>query len=106
MPDQRLLPPDPLDFIRRCVRAGNLLWTHHVNMRFGAYDDVRFVPASGYVGPQVGAIAMIGIARAAPEVPEINVFVRGGYYTSHVQRADEYTILGGIAIDYDLGAVR
>ncbi len=35
MADQRLLPPDPLDFIQRCVRRGNILWTHHVNMRFG-----------------------------------------------------------------------
>lgn len=77
-----------------------------VALRFGAYDEVRFVPASGYVGHQVGAIAMLEVENAAPEVPSITPFVRGGYYTSHVQRADEWTILGGVAIDYDLGAVR
>lgn len=27
------LPPDPLVFIRKCVREGQVLWTYHVNMR-------------------------------------------------------------------------
>lgn len=30
---ERQLPDDPLEFIRRCVRQGKVLWTYHVNMR-------------------------------------------------------------------------
>jgi hypothetical protein len=41
MPDPRLLPPDPLAFLQRCVRAGSILWTHHVNMRFGRRQVTR-----------------------------------------------------------------
>ena len=29
----RKLPPDPLHFIRECVRNRLVLWTYHVNMR-------------------------------------------------------------------------
>ena len=29
----RLLPSDPLAFIRRCVQNGRIVWTYHVNMR-------------------------------------------------------------------------
>ena len=28
-----LLPENPLQFIRKCVREGRVLWTYHVNMR-------------------------------------------------------------------------
>lgn len=35
MSDHRQLPADPLEFVKRCVRLGSILWTHHVNMRFG-----------------------------------------------------------------------
>jgi hypothetical protein len=41
MVGQRLLPPDPLAFIQRCVRTGEILWTHHVNMRFGVRRVTR-----------------------------------------------------------------
>ena len=30
---ERKLPDDPLEFIRRCVRQGQIFWTYHVNMR-------------------------------------------------------------------------
>jgi len=33
MADERRLPPDPLDFIRQCVKRRDVLWTYHVNMR-------------------------------------------------------------------------
>ena len=29
----RILPEDPLGFIRRCVRERKIRWTYHVNMR-------------------------------------------------------------------------
>jgi hypothetical protein len=31
----RVLPGDPLAFIRECLREGHVLWTYHVNMRLG-----------------------------------------------------------------------
>lgn len=33
MADDRYVPTDPLDFVRTCVRNGNVYWTYHVNMR-------------------------------------------------------------------------
>jgi len=41
MADARLLPPDPLDFVKRSVLSGSILWTHHVNMRFGVRRVTR-----------------------------------------------------------------
>lgn len=76
------------------------------HLRLGGYDDVRFVPSSGYLGHQVGPLVMLTLDRPASEVPSLSIFVRGGYYTHHVIRRDELTILGGVAIDYDLGALR
>ncbi len=77
-----------------------------LHLRVGAYDDARFVPQSSYLGHQVGIIAMLGIDRPAPEVGHVTPFVRTGYYTDHVVRRDEFTILGGVDISYDLGAIR
>lgn len=31
--DQRLLPDNPLTFLKSCVQSGRVLWTYHVNMR-------------------------------------------------------------------------
>jgi hypothetical protein len=75
-------------------------------VRVGAYDDLRHVPASGYVGHQVGGLAMLEWARPASGVRSLGVFVRGGFYTHHVVREGEATILGGVALSYDLGGVR
>lgn len=33
MTTERILPNDPLEFIRQCVRQRKILWTYHVNMR-------------------------------------------------------------------------
>lgn len=74
--------------------------------RLGAYDDLRYVPASGYLGHQAGALVMLEWAHVAPGVDSLGIFVRGGGYTHHVSRADEATILGGVALSYDLGGVR
>ncbi|MCA9607429.1 MAG: hypothetical protein KC619_17605 [Myxococcales bacterium] len=75
-------------------------------VRAGAYSDLRWVPRSGYVGHQVGPLAALSFERVSPEVSEISVFVRGGYYTHHVIRCDQLTVLAGLSIDYDLGPVR
>lgn len=40
MTSERTLSPDPLAFIRRCVKQRKVFWTYHVNMRLQA----RHVP--------------------------------------------------------------
>ncbi len=70
-------------------------------LRVGAYDDLRHVPSSGYVGHQTGALLMFEWQRVHPHVSALSVFVRGGAFTHHVLRAGQPTVLAGIAIDYD-----
>ncbi|MEM7140773.1 MAG: hypothetical protein AAF548_07030 [Actinomycetota bacterium] len=76
------------------------------HLLLGAYDATRYVPASGYVGHQVGGIAILTFADPSPEVTSVGVFVRGGAYTDHLLREEEPTILGGVSVSYDLGSVR
>ena len=40
MPSKRLIPDNPLDFIKRCVNEQRMFWTYHVNMRMKG----RFIP--------------------------------------------------------------
>jgi hypothetical protein len=77
-----------------------------LKLRAGAYDDLRYVPRSGYIGHQVGPIVALTIEHPAPEVPEVTPYIRAGYYTDHVVRAEEFTILAGVSVTYDLGAVQ
>ena len=42
MKSDRVIPSDPLEFIRQCVRERNLLWTYHVQMRL----EGRSIPRS------------------------------------------------------------
>jgi len=75
-------------------------------IRMGAYSNLRWVPESCYVGHQVGPIVALTFNDVTDEVYSITPFLRGGYYTHHLTRADELTVLGGISIGYDLGAVQ
>lgn len=43
MTPDRVLPADPLTFIRQCIGKGKILWTYHVNMRL----EARFIPRQG-----------------------------------------------------------
>ena len=83
---------------------GNL--SPNIALRAGAYDNLRYVPASGYIGHQLGPMAMLVIDHPSAEVTEVTPFIRGGYYTDHLLRAGELTILGGVSVSYDLGAIR
>jgi hypothetical protein len=74
-------------------------------VRAGAYSDLRHVPASGYVGHQVGPIVMLEWSGVAPSIEHLTVWVRGGGYTHHAIREGEATILGGVAVDYDFGGL-
>jgi hypothetical protein len=74
-------------------------------VRAGVYDDLRHVPASGYVGHQLGPIVMLEWSGVAAGIDHLTVYVRGGTYTHHAIRAGEATILGGVSVDYDLGGL-
>ncbi|MDI1447791.1 DUF4258 domain-containing protein [Polyangium sp. 6x1] len=96
MPDPRLLPPDPLAFVQRCVRSGSILWTHHVNMRFGqrrvtrdmvldavdsfeiieAYPDDKYLPSYLVRGEQASSVFHV---LFAVDVAEENVRVVTAY---------------------------
>lgn len=59
---ERKLPDDPVAFICECLRAGQILWTYHVNMRMeqrfiaretilaaaGSYEIVEAYPEDKY----------------------------------------------------------
>jgi len=76
-----------------------------VRIAGGAYSNLRWVPRSDYVGHQVGPIVAVTFERVDTHVPSISAFVRGGYYTHHGARRDELTVLGGLSVHYDLGAL-
>lgn len=40
MTERRVIPDDPIGFIRRCIQERKIAWTYHVNMRMSQ----RFVP--------------------------------------------------------------
>ena len=63
MERNRIIPADPLDFIRSCVRRRSVLWTYHVNMRMkgrslsreiilaseSAYEIIESYPGDKYL---------------------------------------------------------
>jgi hypothetical protein len=73
--------------------------------RFGAYSALRAVPASGYVGHQVGPIVMLSWPVPDPRVVSLDLFIRLGVYTAHQFRTAQLATLAGIGIDWDLGGL-
>jgi Domain of unknown function (DUF4258) len=72
-------PPDPLDFIRQCVRRRRILWTYHVNMRL----QRRFIPRQAILD----AVASYEIIEAYPEdkyLPSYLVLGRSATEVFHV----------------------
>ncbi len=63
MSEGRLLPDQPIEFIKKCVSEGRLLWTYHVNMRLrgrgvprrmildsiGSYEIIESYPEDKYL---------------------------------------------------------
>jgi hypothetical protein len=76
----------------------------NVFLRIGAYDDVRYVPRSGYLANQVGPIIALTIENADPAVPEITPFIRAGFNTNGT-REEEWGGLAGVMIRYDAGVL-
>lgn len=57
--EKRAIPADPLGFIGNCVRSGNILWTHHVNMRMSRRKIDRSMV--------IGSVETYEIIEAYPE---------------------------------------
>jgi hypothetical protein len=59
MDDDRLLPDDPVGFIKWCVELGQVHWTYHVNMRL----------ARRYIARQtiLGAVDTYELVEAYPD---------------------------------------
>lgn len=72
-------------------------------LRFGAYDALRAMPLSGYVGHQVGGIAMLELTNVTRAISSLAFWARLGGYTHHAIRAGEAATLLGVAVDWDLG---
>lgn len=63
MASERIIPDDPLAFIRQCVRERKILWTYHVQMRLkgrslsreallqavGTYEIIESYPEDKYL---------------------------------------------------------
>jgi hypothetical protein len=75
------------------------------SLRVGVFDALRHVPASGYVGHQVGPLVMLAWEHASPELDTVELWIRLGYYTHHGVRQGEVSALAGLAIDWDLGPI-
>jgi len=73
-----------------------------VVLRFGAYDNVRHVPRSGWLSNQLGAVVMLSADDPIPEVGHVLPFVRVGAYTNHPRRAGDPTALFGVMVRYEL----
>ncbi len=59
MMPERMLPENPLEFIRRCITQRKIHWTYHVNMRLKG----RFIPREAIVE----SIANFEIIEEYPE---------------------------------------
>lgn len=86
MIEVRKLPAEPLDFIKQCVRSGNILWTHHVNMRFGVRRLTRDMICS--------AIDSYEIIESYPE---------DKYLPSYLVRGDHLAGIFHVLVAADVG---
>ncbi|MBI5117327.1 DUF4258 domain-containing protein [Candidatus Poribacteria bacterium] len=59
MSDTRILPDEPLAFIKNCVAQRRIMWTYHVNMRM----KKRFIPREMIVN----SVETYEIVEAYPE---------------------------------------
>src|SRR5690606_10030915 len=70
-------------------------------LRAGLYDSMRAVPRSGYLANQAGLLAALLLEGAGPAVPEVQPFVRAGFYGDG-RRAGSLTALLGVMVRYEL----
>ena len=75
------------------------------SLRYGIFDNVAHVPASGYSSHQLGLFAMGNWPRPHPLLRDLVPFVRAGYYLDHAFRGGSFTVLGGLMTQYVLGSL-
>jgi hypothetical protein len=71
MDDERREPHTPIEFIRRCVAAGRIYWSYHVNMRM-----------------RDRSIGRDEILAAAPTFQVIEAYPHDKYLPSYLVRAN------------------
>lgn len=79
MAGERMVPPDPLAFIQRCVRERRIYWSYHVNMRMGERAIIR--------DQIVDAVDSYEILEAYPKdkyLPSYLLYARSGSAAFHV----------------------
>ena len=75
------------------------------SIRIGGYESYRHVLATGGSGNQAGAVAVLGWSHLVPEIPWLEVGLRGGGYTYHPIRTGEFTLAAWCSIELDLGPI-
>ncbi len=80
-------------------------WPEGFGLRFGAFSALRTLPSAGYVGHQLGPIAMMSFGRVDPHVYGLGFFLRMGIYTSHRFRTGTPSAMLGVNVDWDLGGL-
>jgi len=76
-----------------------------VSARVGAFDDLRFVPASDAMSHQYGGTLMLNFDRPGACLRELLLFGRAGVYTDPARRAGQATGLLGIIARYDVAGL-
>lgn len=96
MASERVLPSDPLAFIRRCVHEKRIYWTYHVNMRLAdrhiarqaildaeaTYEIIESYPEDKYLPSYLiwaMASGFVFHILFAADVPDTNVRVITAY---------------------------
>jgi len=79
-----------------------LALSDRLGVRLGAYDDLRFVLASGALSHQLGATAMVAFDNPGSCFRELLLFGRAGVYTDPERRAGQATGLVGLIVRYDV----
>jgi hypothetical protein len=79
--------------------------TPDFSLRYGGSSSYRLVPASGYAAHQLALFVMGYWPRASAAVLELSPFLRAGYYVEHAFRGDSFSVLLGVTMQYDLGAI-
>ncbi len=79
MTSNRLIPPDPLAFIRQCVSVRQILWTYHVNLRL----EKRFIPRD-FVMESVNEYEIIESYPDDKYLPSYLVLTNGGGEQIHI----------------------
>jgi len=76
---ERLIPDDPLEFIRQCVNQRKIRWTYHVNMRLRG----RFIPRP-FILESVSSYEIIEAYQEDKYLPSYLVYSRHRDMTFHV----------------------